>query len=92
MQNFIKKIAQVNPNSVWLNYQLVGTQWPFETELFTQGGSYQPAILANSILETYKQTTSSCMGCHSKAKFLEGSNANPFGYISDFVFTLNNAQ
>ena len=89
---FHEKIREVNPKSVWLNYQLVGTQWPFDPELFTVGDKYQPSILANSVMETYKQKTSSCLECHSKARFLRNSDMSPIGFNADFVFTLNNAQ
>ena len=89
---FHEKIREINPKSVWLNYQLVGTQWPFETELFTSGGKYQPDRLANTVMETYKQPTSSCLECHSQARFMEGTSQSSTGFNADFVYTLNNAQ
>lgn len=89
---FHQKIRQVNPQSVWLNYQLVGTQWPFNPAFFEKGSDYQPAMLANAVMETFMLSKSSCMDCHSQARFLEGSDQSPIGFSSDFVFTLNNAQ
>lgn len=71
-------------------YELVGTQWPL------RGDSTQPKTvfdvrpqqLANTTMESFSQTTSSCMGCHAMARTL-----NPDAFVSaDFSFILNNAQ
>lgn len=88
---FHEMIKAVNENSVWLNYELVGTQWPFTPTLFTAGDDYQPSLLANSVMETYKQTTSSCMGCHKNARFSPSGDEGK-SYFSDFIFSLNRAQ
>lgn len=83
-------LKSVNPNSVWLNYELIGTQWPFDPELFTLGDEYQPGILANSVMETYKQKSSTCMGCHKNARFTPHEDST--SYFSDFVFSLERAK
>lgn len=89
-QNTIKKFQ---PNSPWQYYKLVGTQWPFEFELFTPGGDYTPKLLANTVLETFIQNTSSCMDCHSQARFLYSDPASRgAGYNADFVWGLANAK
>ncbi len=85
-------IKDANPNSVWLNYQLVGTQWPFDPTLFTSGGEYQPPKLANSLMETYKQSKSNCMGCHKHAKFGTIEGREGLQYNADFIFGLSSAK
>ncbi len=88
------KIKLVNRNSVWLNYRLIGTQWPFDPTLFTVGGGYTPSHLANTTLETYEQKTSSCMSCHSRARFLVNDTTvgRGFGFDADFIWGLSNAK
>jgi hypothetical protein len=87
-------IARYNNKSVWLHYRLVGTQWPFNPNLFTPGSDYQPLLLGNPIMETYVQKTSSCMSCHSTARFLYGGAGTNFkyGFNADFVWGLNDAK
>ena len=48
--------------TVWENYQLISTQWPTG---INPGGT--PAVLANTVLETFVQADSSCIGCHNIA-------------------------
>lgn len=80
-------IRQASPKSVWLNYRLVGTQWPFsDPDPLSTVGEIRPQILANSVIETYHQTSSSCMGCHKSARFLADSTHH--GYFADFVWGL----
>jgi hypothetical protein len=88
---FYKEMRKLVPDNVWCNYRLVGTQWPFGTDFFTAGSMYNPAMLGNAIFETYKQSTSSCMSCHSEARFLQNKNRYS-GYFADFVFGLSNAK
>lgn len=84
---FHKVIGNANANSVWLNYQLVGTQWPSDNpDPVVTGGRVQPAIMANALMETYHQSTSSCMGCHVKATFLKGDGGS--GFFADFMWGL----
>ncbi len=91
-----KMIRDANSNSVWLNYRLVSTQWPFYPTLFTDGSNggqedaYQPIKLSNSLMETYKQNGLSCMNCHRQAKF--GKEFNNYGFNADFIFGLSTAQ
>ena len=79
------------PGSVWLNYELVSTQWPTNATSPTDPtGAPAPSFLANTTLETYiqgevKQTSSSCMACHNNAT---GTN----GLFSDFTYLLQRAQ
>jgi len=80
-------IAKANTKSVWLNYRLVGTQWPFSDPIpFNIKGPIEPALLANAVMETYHQGTSSCMGCHVKARFLGDTVTGKF---ADFVWGLS---
>ena len=66
--------------SVFANYKLVGTQW-------STGGAPNgtPAILANTVIETYNQSTSTCIGCHKGAQTANGKSA-------DFSFIMGEAQ
>ena len=78
-------------DSVFQNYELVGTQWPaLRADATPSMGTefdVTPALLANTTMETFGQDTSSCMGCHAMARTL-----NPSRFVSaDFSFTLNNA-
>ena len=91
-KTYHKMIREADPNSVWLNYRMVGTQWPFTPTLFTAGDKYKPKILANSIMETYHQKSSSCMGCHSQAKFGKIDDREGFQYNADFIFGLSSAK
>jgi hypothetical protein len=68
-------IRKVNPKSVFLNYELVNVVWPNNNQM-TQGPTYTPlsqgdpqpkTIVANTTMETYVQTTLSCLDCHSFA-------------------------
>lgn len=88
-----QKIRMVDSNSVWQYYQLVGTQWPFLPTLFTSGEGYTPNIMANTVLETFEQKNSSCMGCHSNARFLTSdTTTRGYGYNADFIWGLTNVK
>jgi len=90
-QLFHERIRKADPNSVWLNYQLVGAQWPLVTDFFTHGADYQPAKLGNPVMETYFQNTASCMDCHKSARFYPyGRDSTAFN--SDFIFSLSRAR
>lgn len=77
---------QLLGDSVWANYELIGTQW-------ATGGAPQgtPPFLANTTLETFIQKgspfgfQSSCLGCHKGAKTTDNQSA-------DFSFLLGEAQ
>ena len=79
------------PGSVWVNYELVSTQWPTNAGSKTDPtGVPAPSFLANTTLETYiqgsvKQTSSSCMACHNNA-------ATTNGDFADFTYLLQRAQ
>lgn len=84
-------LAAAVPDSVWLNYELVSTQWPTNAQSKTDPtGVPAPSFLANTTLETYiqgeiKQTSSSCMACHNNATTTTGN-------FSDFTYLLQRAQ
>lgn len=76
-QNVWATIAAANPNSVFLNYQLVNTLWPNAnttipagaTIPLTKGNSQPPETqqpVASTILETYHQNID-CLTCHTNA-------------------------
>jgi len=62
--------------TVWQYYQLIGVQYPLRNP--------QPNMLANVVMETYIQSQSSCIDCHSTARSVTRENA-------DFSFLLLDA-
>ncbi|MEO2268034.1 hypothetical protein V1358_12025 [Pseudoalteromonas sp. YIC-656] len=84
-------LQQAQSDSVWVNYELVSTQWPTDANSTTDPtGAPAPKFLANTTLETYiqgkvKQTSSSCINCHNNATM---TNGKP----SDFTYLLQRAQ
>lgn len=97
-KEYQEALREVNPNSVWQHYELVGTQWPVDPEDKPLGNPF-PVFLANATLETYIQgivkdgkvklvngVSSSCMGCHN------GATMKANGFASDFTFILERAQ
>lgn len=70
-----------------LNYQLVTTQWPSKpNNPGATNGDPTPTISANTTMESYIQTSSSCINCHGMAT-LPGTAAK-----SDFSFLFGNAK
>ncbi|MEP2935456.1 MAG: cytochrome P460 family protein [Gilvibacter sp.] len=69
--------------SIWQYYQLIGVQWPTDD---TKIGNPILANLANSSMETFNQTASSCIGCHAFAR-----TSNPT-ILSDFSWVMGRAQ
>lgn len=90
-QVFHAALENAVPGSVWVNYELVSTQWPTNAKSPTDPtGVPAPSFLANTTLETYiqgdiKQTSSSCMACHNNA-------ATTNGLFADFTYLLQRAQ
>ena len=92
-------IEGANPDSVFLNYQLVNVLWPNNSQKVTgpapvplPAGNPQPpppAVVANTTLETYVQQRQTCTACHSFAK--AAGDANP-PLAADFSFLLDHAQ
>lgn len=92
-----KLLASVNPKSVWLNYELISTQWPTNTDLghcqsfaTDPDGTPAPPFLANTTLESYVQgnvpnVSSSCIRCHGNATDTTSAE-------SDFTFLLERAR
>jgi hypothetical protein len=87
-------IRKADPHSKGLYYHLIGTQWPSNTEIFSKGKPYKPPILANSVIETFAQVSSSCMNCHSSARFIQNKDSIGFAYkyFADFLYGLNNVK
>ena len=105
-------LGGVSEESVWKNYELVGTQWsmPIVGDLndsklrqdlniqhsgpapqyytplpnsfkdskdeYNTLGLVVPPFLANSLIETYNQAGSSCLGCHQRAKMTDKTSAD----------------
>ena len=98
-QAALKSAGKPDTPSVWVNYQLVGTQWPTNPskscDVATGApvdriGTPAPQFLGNTTLETYIQgkvpnTSSSCLECHNNATTTQA-------VFSDFTYTLQLAQ
>jgi hypothetical protein len=78
---FNHRLAEGLKDSVMSNYQMIGAQWRTPEN---QGGLITPEVLGNATLESFSQTTSSCIGCHSHAK-AKDSQAEPGTF--DFIFS-----
>ncbi|MBL0374595.1 hypothetical protein JJB09_21520 [Rhizobium sp. KVB221] len=84
---YSQALAAVNPNSVFANYRLVGTQFPSDvTSKSAPSGVPIPRFLANTTMETYLQgqvpiVSSNCAGCHYQATMSDQR-------LSDFSFIL----
>tara|TARA_B100000700_G_C15011671_1_gene841274 strand:+ start:556 stop:1851 length:1296 start_codon:yes stop_codon:yes gene_type:complete len=90
-QKYHAQLKHAFAESVWVNYELVSTQWPTDAQSKTDPtGVPAPSFLANTTLETYiqgevKQTSSSCIGCHNNAAMTNGR-------FADFTYLLQRAQ
>ena len=93
-----KLLAAVNPQSVWLNYELISTMWPTNPSGKCGAvpgdplGTPAPTFLANTTLETYLQrvppqpnVSSQCIECHNNATMT-------VPVASDFTYVLQRAQ
>ncbi|MDG1332336.1 MAG: cytochrome P460 family protein [Crocinitomicaceae bacterium] len=69
--------------SIWANYELIGVQWATDSK---REGEQSLPNLANSTMETFNQTASSCIGCHTFAR-----STNPT-ILSDFSWVMGRAQ
>lgn len=71
--------------TVWANYRLMGTQWQTLTDAPPPAPTNRiPAYLANATMETYFQTTSSCLSCHEGATLAGNSKVS-----ANFSWLLN---
>jgi hypothetical protein len=85
------KLGAAAQGSPWQYYELVNTQWPVDPDDPTAPlGNPQPNILANTILETYIQPDSSCMGCHYTATTVNPRVKSDFSFL--FLHTVPPAK
>jgi hypothetical protein len=83
---FDKLLRAANPQSVFANYRLVGTQFPSDTTSASDpSGVPRPVFLANTTMETYLQgnvpgVSSSCASCHVRANMSDGRPSD-FSYL-----------
>lgn len=94
---FAESAAEVNAqwralvaDTPFTHYELVSTQWPSDpgtADPATTSGNPDPAILANSTMETYMQPKSSCIGCH----VLAVTAVAPY-HPADFSFLFGSAE
>ena len=81
--NKIKQDSLLAANSIWGYYQLIGIQWARDD---SRTGNPLLVNLANTSMETFNQTASSCINCHAFAR-----STNPTVY-SDFSWVMGRAQ
>ncbi len=79
VQAFNKKMHAKLGDSRWANYELIGMQFPKSILTFDQKTGER--LLANSTMETYNQTYSSCIGCHYFARTTNPLNSSDFSWF-----------
>jgi hypothetical protein len=90
-------IRASNPNSVFVNYQLVDVLWanapatvPTAAAIPLTAGNPQPNPLihkvANATLETYFQNTFTCLECHTKAAIASAAATKTMASDYSFLF------
>ncbi len=69
----------------WRYYRLISPQWPADpNDPGNPQGTPTPGTVANVVLESYVQPTSSCMDCHSTARVPNGNIKTNYSFI--FLF------
>jgi hypothetical protein len=84
-QTLNSKMQAALAGTVWANYRLVTTQWPFALNTFL------PSSVTNTTMETYVQTFADCMDCHTIAP-TAGTDSNGNTASANFSFLLPQAQ
>lgn len=78
-------------NNPWQYYQLISPQWPSDpNDPGNPQGTPTPGTVANTVLESYVQPTSSCMDCHSTARAPSGAIKTNYSFI--FLFAQSSAS
>ncbi len=86
---FNRRVQSENPlvrGTKWSYYQLVGVQYPASIDLPFDPSVSGERLLGNTTMETFNQTASSCVGCHSFAR-----STNPFN-LGDFSWFVRRAK
>lgn len=73
--------------TVWENYKLIGSQWGKKQTNVPFTIINAPSLLANSTLETFEQTTSSCINCHNDFATISGTKIK-----TDMSFLFSHAK
>jgi hypothetical protein len=90
-----------NPESVFLNYQLVDVLWasapanvPPGSEVPLTAGNPLPSPstqkVANTTMETYSQNSVTCLDCHTKAAVASAQGLKKFASDYSFLFSMAN--
>ncbi|HEV2964859.1 MAG TPA: hypothetical protein VG649_23735 [Candidatus Angelobacter sp.] len=91
-------IRQSNPQSVFLNYQLVDVSWssapasvPPGSRIPLTSGNPMPnpgtQKVVNTTMETYFQNTSTCLDCHASAPIAAAQKSKAFASDYSFLFS-----
>jgi hypothetical protein len=96
-QSLNSKMQAELAGTVWANYRLVTTQWPFgppPVPLGCASGVFCPGNLTNTTMETYVQNSTfsgSCMNCHQVAQ-TAGTLPKGGTASANFSYLLQQAQ
>jgi hypothetical protein len=92
-------IRSSNPDSVFLNYQLVDVLWASSPVKVAPGaripltaGNPQPSPatqkVANTTMETYSQNSKTCLDCHVRAAIAPARGPNQYASDYSFLFSM----
>ena len=79
-----EKYQQQYSQSIWANYRLTDVQWTSTLDTMINGKRVQraePKYVANTAIETYIQSTSSCMGCHALVSDANKDKVDDYEYL-----------
>lgn len=68
------------PQAPWQYYQLIDIQFPGDPSIRRDGDPI-PQLLGNTAIETFNQSESSCLGCHSFARPVNKFELSDFSWI-----------
>ncbi len=75
-----KDLAAAVAGSAYQYYQLIDVQWP-QTPSTLPTGNPTPGLLANTTMETYNGSTSSCVNCHFRARTQSNKISSDYSYM-----------
>lgn len=74
--------SELVKGTVWEHYKLVGVQYPTDTAS-DRVGRPNRRQLANTTMETFNQSASSCVGCHAFARSKNPTKLSDFSWMMD---------
>jgi len=81
-----RKFSQLLTNTPFQFYELISPQWPSSPNDPGQPqGNPTPDVVANTVMESYIQPTSSCMDCHSTARTQNSAIKSDYSFLLLFA-------